>query len=120
VSHGRLAIYILKYLEAKEKLWKLKYFTMKKYNLQKNPPKETKINPSRYYNSINYSQVSTTQAKISSFKKPHKKKINLLPRSQNPLIATILYKESKHNILALVGKANKSVPTCSICDHLQK
>jgi hypothetical protein len=52
---------------------------MKKYNLQKNPPKETKINPSRYYNSINYSPVST-QAKISSFKEPHKK-INLLPRS---------------------------------------
>jgi hypothetical protein len=27
-----------KYLKAKEKLWKLKYFTMQKYNnLQKNP-----------------------------------------------------------------------------------
>ncbi len=30
-----VAIYIKKYLEAKEELWKLKYFTMQKYNLQK-------------------------------------------------------------------------------------
>jgi hypothetical protein len=47
-------IYFLKkYLKAKEELWKFKYFTMQKYNLQKkNPLKETK-NPSRYYyNSI--------------------------------------------------------------------
>jgi hypothetical protein len=43
VSHSGLAIYIKKYLKAKEELWKLKYFTMQKYNLQKNPPKETKI-----------------------------------------------------------------------------
>jgi hypothetical protein len=37
VSHcGLLAIYIKKYLKAKEEeLWKLKYFTMQKYNLQK-------------------------------------------------------------------------------------
>jgi len=34
---------ILKKLKEKEKLWKLKYFTMQKYNLQKNPLKETKI-----------------------------------------------------------------------------
>jgi hypothetical protein len=31
-----------KYLKAKEELWKLKYFIMQKYNLQKNPLKETK------------------------------------------------------------------------------
>jgi hypothetical protein len=31
------------YLKAKEKLWKLKYFTMQNYNLEKNPLKETKI-----------------------------------------------------------------------------
>jgi hypothetical protein len=43
VSHGGLAIYIEKCLQAKEKLWKLKYFTMKKYNLSKNPLKEIKI-----------------------------------------------------------------------------
>jgi hypothetical protein len=36
VSHCGLAIYIIKkYLKAKEELWKLKYFTMQKYNLQK-------------------------------------------------------------------------------------
>jgi hypothetical protein len=49
VSHSGLAIYIKKkYLKAKEELWKLKYFTMLKYNLQKNPFKKTQ-NPSRYY-----------------------------------------------------------------------
>jgi len=35
VSHCALAIYIKKYLKAKEDLWKLKDFTMQKYNLQK-------------------------------------------------------------------------------------
>jgi hypothetical protein len=35
VSHFGLAIYIKKYLKAKEELWKLKYFTMQKFNLQK-------------------------------------------------------------------------------------
>jgi hypothetical protein len=35
----------------------------------------------------------------------------LLPRGQNPLSYYILYNESKHNILALVGKANKWVVT---------
>ncbi len=34
VSHCGLAIYIEKYLKAKEEWWKLKYFTMQKYNLQ--------------------------------------------------------------------------------------
>ncbi len=38
-----LAIYIKKYLNAKEELWKFKYFTMQKYNLQKNPLNQTKI-----------------------------------------------------------------------------
>jgi hypothetical protein len=35
VSHCGLAIYILKYLKAKEELWKLKYFAMQKYNFEK-------------------------------------------------------------------------------------
>ncbi len=35
VSHYGLAIYLKKYLKAKEELWKLKYFTIQKYNLQK-------------------------------------------------------------------------------------
>ncbi len=34
VSHCGLAIYIKRYLKAKEELWKLKYFAMQKYNLQ--------------------------------------------------------------------------------------
>jgi hypothetical protein len=35
--HRDLAIYMKKYLKAKEELWKLKYFTMQKYvNLPKN------------------------------------------------------------------------------------
>jgi hypothetical protein len=35
VSHCGLAKYIKKYFEAKEELWKLKYFTMQNYNLQR-------------------------------------------------------------------------------------
>jgi hypothetical protein len=34
-SHCGLAIYIEMYLKAKEELWKLKYFTIQKYYLQK-------------------------------------------------------------------------------------
>jgi hypothetical protein len=34
VSYFAIAIYITKYLKAKEELWTLKYFTMQKYNLQ--------------------------------------------------------------------------------------
>jgi hypothetical protein len=57
VSHCGLAIHIKKYLRAKEELWKCKYFTMQKYNLQKSSKRNE--NRSRYYNS----QV-LTQAKI--------------------------------------------------------
>jgi hypothetical protein len=47
VSHYGLAIYIEKYLKAKEEeLWKFKYFNMQKYNLHKNPLKGNQ-NPSR-------------------------------------------------------------------------
>jgi hypothetical protein len=35
VSHCGLAIYIKKYLNAKEELWKLTYVTIQKYNRQK-------------------------------------------------------------------------------------
>jgi hypothetical protein len=38
-----LAIYIKRYPKAKQELWKLKYFTIQKYNLQNNPLKEAKI-----------------------------------------------------------------------------
>ncbi len=43
VSHCGLAMYIKKYLKAKEELWKLKYFTMQKYNLQKILQKKPKL-----------------------------------------------------------------------------
>jgi hypothetical protein len=46
VSDCGLAIYIKKYLKAEEELWKLKYFTMQKYDLQKflcKKPKSFKI-----------------------------------------------------------------------------
>jgi hypothetical protein len=50
VSHCGLAIYIKKYLNAKEELWKLRYFTMQKYSLQKSSKRNP--NPSSYYNSM--------------------------------------------------------------------
>jgi hypothetical protein len=42
VSHCGIAIYVKKYLKAKEDIWKLKFFTMQKYNLQKNLQKKPK------------------------------------------------------------------------------
>jgi hypothetical protein len=51
VLHCGLAIDIKKNLKAKEELWKLKYFTIQKYNLQKKISKRNQ-NPSKYYNSI--------------------------------------------------------------------
>jgi hypothetical protein len=61
-------------LRQKEELWKLKYFTMQKYNLQKSPFKIKKNqNPSRYYyyNSIITNLKFQHKPKISSFKNPH-------------------------------------------------
>jgi hypothetical protein len=43
VSNCSLAIYIEKYLNAKEDLWKLKIFHHAKIQSSKNPLKETKI-----------------------------------------------------------------------------
>jgi hypothetical protein len=112
VSHCGLAIHIKKYLNAKDELWKLKYFIMQKYNLKKKSSKRNQ-NPSRYHNSktnLKFQHAS----KYPSFKKnPHIKIDILLPRGQNPLIYYyILYNESKHNILALVvGKANNKLPS---------
>jgi hypothetical protein len=42
VSHCGLANYLRKYFKAKEELWKLKCFTMQKYNLQKILQKKSK------------------------------------------------------------------------------
>jgi hypothetical protein len=48
VSDCGLAIYIKKYLQAKEELWKLKYFTMKKKkSLKKKKSSKRNQNPSR-------------------------------------------------------------------------
>ncbi len=54
--------------KAKEELWKLKYFTTQKYNLEKSSKRNQ--NPSRYYNFITNLKF-LTQTKISSFKNPH-------------------------------------------------
>jgi hypothetical protein len=43
VSHCGLAIYIKRYFKAKGELWKLKYFTMQKYNLEKSSCKNRPI-----------------------------------------------------------------------------
>jgi len=51
VSSFGLVIYNKMYLKAKEELWKFKYFTMQKYNLQKKSSKGNQ-SPSRYHNSI--------------------------------------------------------------------
>jgi hypothetical protein len=58
------------------------YLIFKKYSKRNQ-------NPSRYYNYITKSQVST-QAKISSFKNLHIKIDLLLPMGQNPLSYYIL------------------------------
>jgi hypothetical protein len=50
VSCCGLAIYIKKYLKAKEELWKLKYFTMQNIIVKKSSKRNQ--NPSRCYNSI--------------------------------------------------------------------
>ncbi len=49
VTHYGLAIYIKKYRNTKEELWKFKYFTMQKYNLPKKSSNRRNQNPSRYY-----------------------------------------------------------------------
>jgi hypothetical protein len=63
VSHCGLAIYIKKYLKAKEELWKFKYFTIQKYNLWKNP--------------LNNPKSSTYHSSITNLKFQHKPKYHL-------------------------------------------
>ncbi len=97
MSHHGLAIYIKKYLKAKEGLWKLTYFTMQKYNLQKilqKKPKSFKI----YYNSITNLKFQP-KPKVSSFKNPHIK-IDLLPKGKwkNPKSLKLLYSIMNLNI----------------------
>jgi hypothetical protein len=95
--------FTLKSILCKRRIMETQIFHHAKIKIFKNFSKRNQ-NPSRYYNSITKSQVST-QAKISSFKNLHTEIELLLPsRGQN----TILYNESKHNIPTLVGKANKA------------
>jgi hypothetical protein len=70
---GGLAIYIKKYLKAKEEeLWKLKYFTMQKiYIIFKKKSSKRNQNPSSYYNSIANLKFLQHKPKTSSFKNPH-------------------------------------------------
>jgi hypothetical protein len=65
----------------KEELWKLKYFILQKYNLQKNPLKETKILQGIITLITNLKFQD--KPKISSFKNPPIK-IDLFPTAQNP------------------------------------
>ncbi len=81
MSHSDLAIYIKKYLKAKEELWKFEYFTMQKYNLEKKSSKGNQ-KTSRYHNSVTNLKFQHSQNII--FKKSLYK-IDLLPRGQNPL-----------------------------------
>ncbi len=45
-----LVVYIKIYLTSKEELWKFQYFTMQKYNLQKDSSKQTPSQLSQFYN----------------------------------------------------------------------
>ncbi len=97
MSHRGLAIYIKKcVLRQKEELWKLKYFTMQKYNLSKTPLKRNQ-NHSRYYNSIITNLKSQHKPKTSSLKNPYKNR----PISINYLGAKIPLKLLLHSIMNL-------------------
>jgi hypothetical protein len=66
MSQGSLAIYLKKYFNEKEELWKFKYFTMQKnFKFQRNPLKETK----------SLQDIIITLELISSFQ--HKPKYHL-------------------------------------------
>ncbi len=60
VCHCDLAIYIKKYLNAKEELWKLKYFHHVHIKICKNSSKRNQ-NPSRYYNSRTNFKFNTSR-----------------------------------------------------------
>ncbi len=86
VSHCGLCHFKIKtrYLKAKEEFWKLKYFTMQKYNLQKVLYRNQ--NRSRYYNFI--TNLNTSKNIICQ--KSSNKIDLLLSRGQNPLSYYIL------------------------------
>ncbi len=109
-----LANYTKKYLKVKEQLWKFKYFTMQKYNLQKLPLKETKILQDIIINLQLISSFNTSQNMIFQ-KSSYKNRPIIYYLGAKIPEATILYNESKHNILALVGKANKGYCCAPFC-----
>jgi tRNA U34 5-carboxymethylaminomethyl modifying enzyme MnmG/GidA len=62
LSHHGLSIYIKKkYLQAKEELWKFKYFSMQKYIIFKKQSSKRNQNPSRYQTLELISSFSTSQ-----------------------------------------------------------
>jgi hypothetical protein len=87
-----------------------------KIQSSKNPLKETKV----LQDIITLQLISSfnTSQNISSFKNPDIKIDLLLPRGQNLLSYYTLDNESKHNILAMVGKANKGCVTLWPCHNL--
>ncbi len=107
VSHFGLAIYIKRVSKGKRRVRKTQIFHHAKMQSSKNPQKRNQ-NHSRYYNFI-------TNLKFQHRPKYHLSKtliikidLLLLPRGQNPLSCYYtLYNDTKHNILALLGKANK-------------
>jgi hypothetical protein len=94
VSHYCLAIYIKKYLKAKEELWKLKYISPCKNIIFQKSSKRNQ-NPSKYYyNSIRTNLKFQHKPKISSFK--------------NPLKETIILQDIIITLLELISSFNTS------------
>ncbi len=117
LCHCGLAIYIKTYLKAKEELWKLKYFTIQKYNLQKilyKKPKSFKV-----LQLYDYSQVST-QTKNTIFQKSSDKN---KPIKYEPKSLKLLYSIMKLNTISLPTKAKatkgKKVMGCSLQPNSQ-
>jgi hypothetical protein len=107
--------------KAKEELWRFKIWRIMETQIfhgakiiifQKKSSQRNQ-NPSRYYNFVVTNLKFQHNSQNIIFQKILIIKIDLLllllPRGQNPLIyyIYILYNESKHNILASVGKAKK-------------
>jgi hypothetical protein len=114
VSYCDLAIYNKKnYLKkAIEELWKLKYFTMQKYNLPKNPLKETKI----------LQDIITLYTLISNFKTCQKfisqkssyKNRSIYLRGQNPLRSRLknIPSSYKWQFYLYLGTRESSIINC--------
>jgi len=103
VSHCGLAIYIKRYLKAKEENYEKSNIFPSKNIILKNSSKKNQ-NPSRYYNSI-------TSLKFQHKPKYHLHiKIDLLPRGQNPL--SYIYFTMNVNTISLPTKARPKTMQC--------